>query len=908
MDDDVAVQRHRRVAEALGDAAIDTAPMPSASASSIAAAWTMPAAVIAGRGPRRRRLGQTPADREARAAAQVPSFDILSRSIELCRTYTISMTYTETITEPTATWQRRSRCRGCTKRFGDRAVLDGLDLTVAPGRGLRPARPERRRQVDVHPHPHHADAGRRRRRRASPATTSPPIPMAVRRAISVTGQATAVDELLTGRENLRDDRPHRRAAPARRPPPGRRAARPVRPRSTPPTSRAGSYSGGMRRRLDLAASLVVVPAVLFLDEPTTGLDTRSRQTLWRRIEELAASGITILLTTQYLEEADELADRIGVLDGGRLVAEGTAAELKARVGSEVLVLDIADPTTARGGARGRRRHGRPARADPRPHGRLGRPHPPACSTTLAAHGLDDVRVAVHAPTLDDVFIALTEVVAMTGTFTVEAEFVRRGMRHTLRNPDALVTSLALPVIILLLFVYVFGGAISTARRVHRLRRARDRRAVRDVRRGGHGGRRLHRQGQRRHGPLPHDADPRRRGAGRARRRQPAAQPRRRRRSSSAWRSPSASDPTPTPLEWLAATGVIVLVVLAITWLATAAGLLAGTVESANALGLHGDVPAVPQLERLRRRRRHCRRGCRAIARHQPVTPVIETLRGPAHRDTDRQRGLVGAAVVGRLLVVSAMAAASKLFRRAGRPTEQTAVHGHRRPQPPDQRRPGHLPGPAGPDDQRPPLARALAGALRAGLRVPDRAHRHGVQHRARTSTRRSTGSPTATTSPGSTSTASSASPGVLVDADGGAGGRRCAARRRRRRRPGRAVPHRLGPPLGHRRLRRRGATRSSAWTPSSALVAGGAAVVGIDSVNIDDTRTGERPVHTALLGAGIPIVEHLRGLDAAARHDVHVHGRAAGRRRDGDVPGAGAGADRRLSQPIAGGQRGGRRR
>ena len=163
----------------------------------------------------------------------------------------------------------------------------------------------------------------------------------------------------------------------------------------------------MRRRLDLAASLVVVPAVLFLDEPTTGLDTRSRQTLWRRIEELAAAGTTILLTTQYLEEADELADRIGVLDGGRLVAEGTAAELKARVGTEVLELD--DRRCAAG-------RGRAAQLLDATPGGPASIHVPTDGSAdhvrhvldqLADHDITDVRVAVHAPTLDDVFLALT---------------------------------------------------------------------------------------------------------------------------------------------------------------------------------------------------------------------------------------------------------------------------------------------------------------------------------------------------------------------------------------------------------------------------------------------------------------------------------------------------------------------
>jgi ABC-2 type transport system ATP-binding protein len=162
----------------------------------------------------------------------------------------------------------------------------------------------------------------------------------------------------------------------------------------------------MRRRLDLAASLVVIPEVLFLDEPTTGLDTRSRQTLWRGIEELAAAGTTVLLTTQYLEEADELADRIGVLDGGRLVAEGTAAELKARVGSEVLELTIPCPS-------GRRRAAQLLDATPGGPESIHVPtdgsadHVRRVLDQLADQQIGDVRVAVHAPTLDDVFLALT---------------------------------------------------------------------------------------------------------------------------------------------------------------------------------------------------------------------------------------------------------------------------------------------------------------------------------------------------------------------------------------------------------------------------------------------------------------------------------------------------------------------
>jgi ABC-2 type transport system ATP-binding protein len=305
------------------------------------------------------------------------------------------MTYTETLAPAI-------RVARLTKRWGDHVVLDGLDLTVPAGTVYALLGPN--------------GAGKSTLIRILTTLTRPnegvaivgghdvtAAPAEVRRAISVTGQTTAVDELLTGRENLR--------MVARIAGLPRRAARARADDLLEQVDlldaadvRAKSYSGGMRRRLDLAASLVVVPAVLFLDEPTTGLDTRSRQTLWRRIEELAAGGTTIFLTTQYLEEADELADRIGVLDGGRLVAEGTAPELKARVGTDVLELTIACdaqrevathalsataagpdsihvPTDASSG------------------------HVRRVLDALAADGITDVRVAVRAPTLDDVFLS-----------------------------------------------------------------------------------------------------------------------------------------------------------------------------------------------------------------------------------------------------------------------------------------------------------------------------------------------------------------------------------------------------------------------------------------------------------------------------------------------------------------------
>ncbi|MGZ5401265.1 MAG: ABC transporter ATP-binding protein, partial [Nocardioides sp.] len=157
----------------------------------------------------------------------------------------------------------------------------------------------------------------------------------VRRSIGVTGQFSAIDELLTGRENVRlmADLAHLRGAEAR----ARVEELLVRFDLTDAADRrAATYSGGMKRRLDLAMTLVGRPRLLFLDEPTAGLDPRSRRDLWQIVRELLADGVTVFLTTQYLEEADQLAHRVGLLDGGRLVAEGTPAELKAQAGGETL--------------------------------------------------------------------------------------------------------------------------------------------------------------------------------------------------------------------------------------------------------------------------------------------------------------------------------------------------------------------------------------------------------------------------------------------------------------------------------------------------------------------------------------------------------------------------------------------
>jgi len=208
---------------------------------------------------------------------------------------------------------------------------------------------------------------------------------AVKGSISLTGQSAAVDEILSGRANLRMMgrlTGLSRAAAAER-------AEVLLTRFDlldAAAKRAKSYSGGMRRRLDLAISLIATPPVVFLDEPTTGLDTRSRQDLWDDIRGLAAQGTTVLLTTQYLDEADALADRVAVIDDGVIVAEGTPAELKSRVGGEVLAVhDAAGAVVAEhpvdGTADGLRR-------------------------ALALIEPDAV-VSLRRPTLDDVFLAVT---------------------------------------------------------------------------------------------------------------------------------------------------------------------------------------------------------------------------------------------------------------------------------------------------------------------------------------------------------------------------------------------------------------------------------------------------------------------------------------------------------------------
>jgi ABC-2 type transport system ATP-binding protein len=235
-------------------------------------------------------------------------------------------------------------------------------------------------------------------------------PAAARRVIGLAGQYAAVDEALTGAENLqlvgalnhlpRADRRTRAAELLDQFGLTEAADRTLK-----------TYSGGMRRRLDLAAALVARPPVLFLDEPTTGLDPRSRIDLWAVIEQLVADGTTLLLTTQYLEEADRLADQICVVDRGRVIAEGTAAQLKATLGGTVVEVVLHDESAAVRAAEvlDGAGEGSPVRA-----GEVVRVATAAGPATLTevvrrldAAGLEAVGLQLRQPSLDDVFLSLT---------------------------------------------------------------------------------------------------------------------------------------------------------------------------------------------------------------------------------------------------------------------------------------------------------------------------------------------------------------------------------------------------------------------------------------------------------------------------------------------------------------------
>jgi ABC-2 type transport system ATP-binding protein len=295
---------------------------------------------------------------------------------------------------------------GLRKSFGKKTVLDGIDLNVPEGTIfslLGPNGAGKTTTVQILSTLITADGGEVRIAGHDLNTE----PDSVRAAISVTGQFSAVDNLLTGEENLilMADLHHlgRRA--------GRRRASDLLDRfdlAEAARKPASTYSGGLRRRLDLAMGLVGDPRIIFLDEPTTGLDPRSRRTVWQIIRELVAGGVTIFLTTQHLEEADQLADQIAVLDHGKLVAEGTADELKRLVPGSHISLQFADTGGLELAAC---TLGEVSRDDHELTLRIpsdgGVQSLRALLDRLDAESIAVDGLTVHTPDLDDVFLALT---------------------------------------------------------------------------------------------------------------------------------------------------------------------------------------------------------------------------------------------------------------------------------------------------------------------------------------------------------------------------------------------------------------------------------------------------------------------------------------------------------------------
>ncbi len=292
------------------------------------------------------------------------------------------------------------------KSYGDKTVLDGIDLRIPAGSVfalLGPNGAGKTTTVKILSTLIAADGGQAQVAGHDIAAS----PDGVRAAIGVTGQFAALDDLLTAEENLLLMADLLRLGKRE----GRKRATQLLERfdiADVAKNRAATFSGGMRRRLDLAMTLVGDPQVIFLDEPTTGLDPRSRRTMWDTVRSLVAGGTTVFLTTQYLEEADQLADRIAVLDGGRIVAEGTADELKAQIPGSHVRLRFTEPAE----------YERAADAFPgaarddeglalRVAGDAGMEALRALFDRLDAAGVRAADFSVHTPDLDDVFLALT---------------------------------------------------------------------------------------------------------------------------------------------------------------------------------------------------------------------------------------------------------------------------------------------------------------------------------------------------------------------------------------------------------------------------------------------------------------------------------------------------------------------
>ncbi|MFF2173645.1 ATP-binding cassette domain-containing protein [[Kitasatospora] papulosa] len=295
---------------------------------------------------------------------------------------------------------------GLRKSYGDKTVLDGIDLRVPAGSVfalLGPNGAGKTTAVKILSTLVSADGGQAQVAGHNLATD----PQAARAAIGVTGQFSAVDGLITGEENmlLMADLHHLPKAE------GRRVATELLERfdlTDAAKKPASAYSGGMKRRLDIAMTLVGDPRIIFLDEPTTGLDPRSRHTMWGIIRTLVTTGVTVFLTTQYLEEADQLADRIAVLHNGRIAAAGTADELKRLVPGGHIRLRFTDPTSYRNATA--------TLTDAAPDDEALTLQLPSDGSQrdlrtildrLDTAGIDADELTVHTPDLDDVFFALT---------------------------------------------------------------------------------------------------------------------------------------------------------------------------------------------------------------------------------------------------------------------------------------------------------------------------------------------------------------------------------------------------------------------------------------------------------------------------------------------------------------------
>ena len=364
------------------------------------------------------------------------------------------------------------------KSYGDKVVLDGVDLAVPEGtifsllgpNGAGKTTAVKILSTLISPDPSTGDI----RVGGHNLATDP---QAVRAAIGVTGQFSAVDGLITGEENmlLMADLHHLSRSE------GKRVAAELLERFDlveAVKKPASTYSGGMKRRLDIAMTLVGNPRIIFLDEPTTGLDPRSRHNMWQIIRELVMGGVTVFLTTQYLEEADELADHIAVLNNGKMAAQGTAEELKRLIPGGHVRLRFTDPAAYQSAALALREATRDDES-------LALQIPSDGSQRelrsildwLDSAAIEADELTVHTPDLDDVFFALTGTARARPAAPQPAQggcpmsslslavrdsstMLRRNLLHARRYPSLTLNLLLTPIMLLLLFVYLFGDTMS----------------------------------------------------------------------------------------------------------------------------------------------------------------------------------------------------------------------------------------------------------------------------------------------------------------------------------------------------------------------------------------------------------------------------------------------------------------